>query len=193
MSRRVFAVLAVAFMMTLAGCRQSEAVASESEQILPVESFDTEHMFLLEQMEHQFEAGGEEDTIALYTSAQVASDGQMGWDTGDQWTLLLRQETRSCVRYDEYVQYGEVQFWVSCLNPEEIPGLESTDLEQHIYVMVTTDVGFTLYDYRWDAENACFWKSVAFQPDHPWITQHSNKYSVPPLWGAVPDPESGLA
>lgn len=129
------------------------------------------------------DAAGKEAAVELYTSAQVAADGQMGWDTGDQWTLLVQQENASFVLYDEYVQYGEVQFWVSDLNPNEVLSPEPEDLEQHIYVMVTTGGGFTMYDYIWDAENTCFWKSVSLQPDYQWNTRHSNKYTFPASFG----------
>ena len=158
---------------------QDQAEDSEREQICPVEAFDTEHLFLLESLEHRFAADGEASVIALYTSAQVATDGLMGWDSGDQWTLLVQQENESFVLYDEYVQYGEVQFWVSDLNPDEVDSPGPTDLEPHIYVMVTTDIGFTMYDCVWDAEHACFWKSVSLYPDNQWNTEHSNKYTFP--------------
>lgn len=182
MRRRFFAVLLVGLILIAAGCKQSEkAEASEREQIRSVESFETENLFLLERIKHPFGADGEKAAIELYTSAQVASDGQMGWDSGDQWTLLVQQENLSFVLYDEYVQYGEVQFWVSDLNPDEVDSPEPADLESHIYVMVTTDVGFTMYDYVWDAENTCFWKSVSLQPDNQWNTWHSNKYTFPAL------------
>ena len=179
--RRGFLTLLLAGLILIAvGCGQSgNAAPSDATQILPAESVDTVNLFLLERMEHTFLPDGEAASIALYTSAQVASDGQMGWDTGDQWTLLVQQEDQSFVLFDEYVQYGEVQFWISDLNPDEAESPGSADLEQHIYVMVTTDVGFTLYDCVWDAENTCFWKSVSLQPEHQWSTRHSNKYTFP--------------
>lgn len=186
MRRGFFAILLVGLILIAAGCGQSgNSAVSESKQILPTESFETENLSLLERMEYTFDTACKEAAVELYTSAQVAADGQMGWDTGDQWNLLVQQEHASFVLYDEYVQYGEVQFWISYLNPEEIPGLEPEDLEQHIYVMVTTGGGFTMYDYLWDAENTCFWKSVSLQLDHQWITQHSNKYSFPASFGTA--------
>lgn len=177
---RFFAVLLMVLILITAGCKQSESAAvSEREQISSVESFDAENLFLLERMDLPLWADAEDTAVTLYTSAQVASDGQMGWDTGDQWTLLVQQENLFFVLFNEYVQYGEVQFWVSDLNPNGVDSPESADLEQHIYVMVTTDVGFTLYDYVWDGENTCFWKIVSLNPDHQWITRHSNKYTFP--------------
>lgn len=116
MRRGFFTILFVGLILLAAGCRQSEsAAASEREQIASAGSFDTGSLFLLERMDLPLGADGEA-AVALYTSAQVASDGQMDWDTGDQWTLLVQQEDQSFVLFDEYVQYGEVQFWVSDLN-----------------------------------------------------------------------------
>ena len=93
MRRRFFALFLVGLILIAAGCGQSgNAAPSDATQILPAESVDTGNLFLLERMEHAFLPDGEEASIALYTSAQVASDGQMGWDTGDQWTLLVQQE-----------------------------------------------------------------------------------------------------
>ena len=63
---------------------QNQATASEREQIPSVEFFDTENLSLLESLEHRFASEGEKATIELYTSAQVASDGLMGWDSGDR-------------------------------------------------------------------------------------------------------------
>lgn len=188
MRRRSFTVLLAGLILITASCKQSEkAAVSGREEIRSAESFDTDNLFLLERMEYPFGTDGKEASIELYTSAQVASDGRMGWDTGHQWTLLVQHEDRSFALYDEYVQYGEVQFWVSGLNPDEIVGPESADLEQHIYVMVTTSVGFTMYDCVWDSENTCFWKSIVLQPDHQWITWHSNKYTFPAPLGADAD------
>ena len=183
---RFFTILLLGLALMAAGCAGPESTAApEREQIVSVESFDTENLFLLERMKDAFQADGEAADIALYTSAQVASDGQMGWDTGDQWTLLAQQEDQFFVLFDEYVQYGEVQFWASALNPDQVESPGSADLERHIYVMVTTDVGFILYDCVWDAENTCFWKSVSLQPDHQWGTRHSNKYTFPASFEAA--------
>lgn len=92
MRRGFFTVLLAGLILIAVGCGQlGNSAPSDTEQILPVESFDTENLFLLERMEHAFKADCEEASIALYTSAQVASDGQMGWDTGDQWTLRNQQ------------------------------------------------------------------------------------------------------
>jgi len=173
----VIAVVCMLVVLIATGCKQSEkAEVSEKEKICSVEFFDSENLFLLERIEHRFVADDEKAAVELYTSAQVASDGQMGWDSGDQWTLVVRQGEQEFLLYDEYVQYGEVQFWVSSLNTNKVESPETEDLDHHIYVMVTSGVGFTMYDYVWDGDEGCFQKSVLLNPENQWNTVHSNKY-----------------
>jgi len=152
--------------------------STASERITPAEQVNVESLTLLERTEYAFASDGEDAGVELYTSAAVAEDGQMGWDTGEQWTLLVRQGEQVFPLYDEYVQYGEVQFWISSLNPKDIDSPETEELEHHIYVAVTAGAGFTMYDYAWDPDDGCFQKSVLFSPEHQWNTVHSNKYTL---------------
>jgi len=149
-----------------------------SARITPVDQIHVETLTLLERVEYAFVPDGERASVELYTSASIADDGQMGWDSGDQWTLLIRQGEQVFLLYDEYVQYGEVQFWISSLNTNGIDSPEIQELDHHIYVMVTTGVGFTMYDYVWNGDDGCFRKSVLLSPDDPWNTLHSNKYTL---------------
>lgn len=149
-----------------------------SARITPVDQVNVESLALLERVEYSLVPDGESASVELYTSASIADDGQMGWDSGDQWTLLTRQGEQVFLLYDEYVQYGEVQFWISSLNTNGIDSPETQDLDHHIYVMVTTSVGFTMYDYVWNADDCCFRKSILLSPDNQWNTLHSNKYNL---------------
>lgn len=149
-----------------------------SAQITPADQVNVESLTLLERAKYSFVPNEESASVELYTSASVAEDGQMGWDSGDQWTLLTRQGEQVFLLYDEYVQYGEVQFWISSLNPNGVNSPETEDLEHHIYVMVTAGAGFAMYDYVWNTDDGCFQKSVLFSPDHQWNTLHSNKYHL---------------
>lgn len=157
------------------GSRQKD---TGSVRITPVDQVNVESLTLFERVAYAFIPDGESASVELYTSASIADDGHMGWDSGDQWTLLTRQGEQVFLLYDEYVQYGEVQFWVSSLNTNGIDGPETEDLDHHIYMMVTTGVGFTMYDYAWNAGDGCFRKSVLLSPDNQWNTLHSNKYNL---------------
>jgi len=175
--------LAVMMVFSLAACGGRTPGSSQqndtgSVRITPANQVNVASLTLLERVEYSFVPDGESASVELYTSAAVADDGQMGWDSGDQWTLLTRQGEQVFSLYDEYVQYGEVQFWISSLNPNDIDSPETEELDHHIYVMVTSGAGFTMYDYVWNADDGCFWKSVLFSPEHQWNTFHSNKYTL---------------
>ena len=172
------AILFLLLFSLLAGCQQSDAGSQAgSVQITPTDQIHEESMTLLEQVEYTFVPDAERASVELYTSALIADDGQMGWDSGDQWVLLMRQGEQEFLLYDEYVQYGEVQFWVSSINTNGVDSPETEDLDHHIYVMVTSGAGFTMYDYMWDGDEGCFQKSVLLNPENQWNTVHSNKYN----------------
>ncbi len=160
---------------TPGGSRQKD---TGSTRITPADQVNVESLTLLERAEYSFIPDGESASVELYTSAAVTEDGQMGWDSGDQWTLLARQGEQTFPLFDEYIQYGEVQFWISSLNPNGADSPEIEELDHHIYVMVTSGAGFTMYDYAWNADDGCFEKSVLLNPEHPWNTVHSNKYNL---------------
>ena len=168
-------ILLLSVLCVLAGCQQKD---TGSVQITSVDQVNVETLTLLEQVEYSFVPDGESASVELYTSASITDNGQMGWDSGDQWTLLMRQGEQVFLLYDEYVQYGEVQFWISSLNPNGVDSPETEDLDHHIYVMVTAGVGFTMYDYVWNTDDGCFRKSVLLNPDNQWNTFHSNKYNL---------------
>jgi len=173
--------LAMMMVFSLAACGGSDGNTQKdtnSAKIIPADQVNVESLTLLERAEYSLVPDEESASVELYTSASIADDGQMGWDSGDQWTLLTRQGEQVFLLYDEYVQYGEVQFWISSLNPNGVNSPETGDLEHHIYVMVTAGAGFTMYDYIWNTDNGCFQKSVLFSPDHQWNTLHSNKYHL---------------
>lgn len=119
------------------------------------------------------------ESIELYTSAQITRDGWIGWDTGHQWVLLVRKGEEVFPLFDDYVQYGELQFWIASFNKDKIEGPKSTDLQRQIYVTITTNVCFELLDYYWDEQNHCYKEEVVLDPPDQWIMRHSNKYNIP--------------
>ncbi len=148
-----------------------------AETIQSSENLTHEDLTLLERMYADVDGDGNDESIELYTSAKIAPDGRMGWDTGHQWVLLVRKGEEIFPLFDDWVQYGELLFWVVSFNKDKIIGPKSTDLERHIYVMNSTFM--RLYDYYWDKQNCCYKKEVVFDPPNQWEVRHSNKYSIP--------------
>lgn len=149
------------------------------ESVQAAENFSTDGLTLLERMNDDIDSDGDKESIEVYTSAQIARDGQMGWDTGHQWVLLVRKGEEVFSLFDDYVQHGELQFWIASFNQDKIESPESTDLQRKIYVAITTGVNFKLVDYYWDEQNHCYQKEVVFAPPDQWSMRHSNKYNIP--------------
>lgn len=149
------------------------------ESIQSTKNFSTDERTLLERTYDDTDSDGDKESIELYTSAEIARDGRIGWDTGHQWVLLVRKGEEVFPLFDDYVQHGELQFWIASFNQDKIESPESTDLQKKIYLMVTTDVSFKLLDYYWDEQNHCYKEEVVLNPPDQWIMRHSNKYNIP--------------
>jgi hypothetical protein len=162
------------------GCSSEKNISNKNiESIQSMENFSTDGLTLLERTYDDTDSDGDKESIEVYTSAQIAPDGQMGWDTGHQWVLLVRKGEEVFPLFDDYVQHGELQFWISSFNQDKIESPESTELRRKIYVAITTSVDFKLVDYYWDEQNHCYQKEVALAPPAQWSMTHSNKYNIP--------------
>lgn len=149
------------------------------ESIQATENFPIDDLTLLERKYVDADSDGKKESVELYTSAKIASDGRMGWDTGHHWVLLVRKGDEVYPLFNDSVQYGEVQFWIVSLNKDNIQGPEGVDLQTHIYATVSSDVDMRLLNYSWDKKNHYYNKEIVFNPNNQWITIHSNKYSIP--------------
>src|SRR5690554_4961042 len=158
----IILMILVVFLIT---CLASLATGCSSEKnmksVQATENFTTDGLTLLERMNDDTDSDGDKESIELYTSAQIARDGQMGWDTGHQWVLLVRKGEEVFPLFDDYVQHGGLQFWIASFNQDKIESPESTDLQRKIYVTITTGVNFKLVNYYWDEQNHCYQKEVA--------------------------------
>lgn len=163
----------IACLILVAGCNAKE---TNVESIQSTENFALQGLTLLERKYADADSDGNDESIELYTSAEIAPDGQMGWDTGHQWVLLVRKGEEIFPLFDDWVQHGELEFWVVNFNKNKISGPESMDLEKHIYVMNSTSVSIKLFDYYWDERSLSFKKEVAFDPPDQWDVTRSNKY-----------------
>ncbi|GFN22693.1 hypothetical protein TAMC210_10090 [Thermanaeromonas sp. C210] len=111
----------------------------------------------------------------MYTSAQRNPDGLMGWDDGQRWLLLVRKGGKIFPLFNDYVQHGQIEFWIGIFNKSRIISPDTTDLERHIYVMHTHYI--QLADYYWDQKNGCFKKKIIFDPPNLWDARSSFRYN----------------
>lgn len=146
------------------------------EIIKAVETVETAGLTLLERMYADLDNDTKDESIELYTSARRGKDGLMEWDDGQRWLLLVRDEGKGFPLFDDYVQSGQIEFWVVNFNKSRITGPNDVDLEKHIYVMNTGNM-MKLSDYYWDQNNLHFKEEVVFYPPNQWGIRSSYKYS----------------
>jgi len=141
--------------------QENEDKAQENEEkkkyvaIYPsTDKLDTSELTELDKFNTDIDGDGKEEAIDLYTAAQRDSKGKIGWDDGQKWFLLVRDEDTEYVLFDEYVQLGTIKFWT----------YTSKD-EYHILTLQDGSAVFKLCDYTYDKEKGAFIKKEIFNPE----------------------------
>lgn len=96
---------------------------------------------------------GEEEKIELYTAAERNENGDMVWDDGQKWLLVIQDGDVYYSLLDEYVQLGQVYFNVSYYNNESVPT---------ITVITDTGANFKLVNYVYDKEQKGYRAELAY-------------------------------
>ena len=146
-------ILSLMLSIFLAGC-VNENTENENNQIVdenkkevisssPVEDFS--QLTLLESFNYDYDLDGTEEAINLYTSAQKNSDGEMMWDDGQIFKLIIHDDDKIFILFDEYVQLGKINYYVY--------------LENDIFTITVISprtASFTVTDYVFDKDTNSF-------------------------------------
>lgn len=82
------------------------------QEILAEDSIPMDGLTLLDEYNIDFNDDGYEEIIAMYTAAGRDSSGEIMWDDGQRWVLLVHGDDKDYVLYDDYVQLGSIEFSV---------------------------------------------------------------------------------
>ncbi|WP_159436089.1 hypothetical protein [Anaerosalibacter sp. Marseille-P3206] len=118
------------------------------------DKLDISQLTLLDRENIDFNGDGKIETISMFTTAQRDENGEMMWDDGQKWFLLINDEDNEYVLFDDYVQLGMLEFWV----------FTSKD-EYHIMTLQTGSAVLKLSDYTFDYEKGSFVKKDIFNPE----------------------------
>lgn len=122
-------------------------------EIEPVDKVSTENLTLLCRFDADLDQDGTEEGIEMYTSAQKDSKGEVMWDDGQKWLLLVREEDKDFVLYDNYIQLGELKFW---LYTEE-------NGQYHISTLQPASSGMYFSDYTFNKEKNVVVKKAVYE------------------------------
>lgn len=129
---------------------------TESTTILSNSKVDVESLTLLDSLIIDFDKDGNEETVELYADVEKYN-GELAWDDGQNWLLVVRDENKDYVLFDDYVQLGTISFYAYF---QEIDQKEN-------FVITTIQSGtanLKLTEYRYNADEDNFIVTVKFEP-----------------------------
>ena len=93
------------------------------------------------------DSDSKEESIELYTAAQRNAKGEMIWDDGQKWLLVVVDENNFYPLYSDYLQLGQLYFSVDTSGEKNLPTIR---------MIMTTGAGLKLTEYSFDKEKAEF-------------------------------------
>lgn len=99
----------------------------------------------------------QEEKIELYTAAGRNEKGEMLWDDGQNWLLVVVDGDQYYPLFKGYVQLGELYFDFALVGEENIPTITT-------YTATTSSM--QLMDFSFDYEQKCFKGRDLFQSTH---------------------------
>ena len=80
------------------------------QEILAENIISIDGLTLLDQYIIDFNDDGYEEIISMYVTAGRDSNGEIMWDDGQRWLLIVHGDNKDYLLYDDYVQLGSIQF-----------------------------------------------------------------------------------
>lgn len=135
--------------LILIGCQNSKPTSPQPEnknetrliKAVPRESIETKNMTKLDEFPYDLDLDGSEEKVELFTAAERNENGEIVWDDGQNWLLVVWDGEKAYPILSQYVQLGSVYFTVSNNGMDEV---------SNITVIVPTGAGFSLKTYVFD-------------------------------------------
>ncbi|MDR7855366.1 hypothetical protein [Tissierella sp.] len=113
---------------------------------------DVAKLSLLDSYIFDIDGDGTEETISLYTAAEKDSKGEIMWDDGQNWKLLVEGVDKDYVLFDDYVQLGTIKFHVY-----------TSDDDFYVSTIQTGTASLKFTEYSFDKETKNFISNVKFE------------------------------
>lgn len=158
---KILSLLVLIFLfLGIWGCNVQEEKDSNSQEGLITavdDSISTEELTLLDAYEYDFDDDGELESIELYTRAEKDEKGEIMWDDGQEWLLLVRDGEQKYILFNQYVQLGKIQYWVYTAGK---------DNDFHITTIQPGSASLLLTEYTFDKDKQAFKKKEIFNPEN---------------------------
>ena len=156
--RRISYILLIGFLfINLIACQNKEKVSKTFQPVNKIEdkligaisseSIDTKSMTKLDKFTYDLDLDNSEEWIELYTAAVRNEKGEMLWDDGQKWLLVVWDGEKAYPLLSEYVQLGSIYFTISDNGVGEAT---------NINVMINTGSGHSLRAYTFSKDRDAF-------------------------------------
>lgn len=113
---------------------------------------NTDGLSLLDSYEFDIDGNGNDEIISLYTTAEKDANGEIIWDDGQNWKLLVEGIDKDYILFDDYVQLGSIKFYA----------YTSQD-SFYITTIQTGTADLKLTEYNFDKQDNNFISKVKFE------------------------------
>lgn len=128
------------------------------------EKFDTEHLTLLDSYIIDIDEDGEEENITMYTRAEKDKNGNIMWDDGQDWMVLVEGKDKDYILFNDYVQLGTIQLFIYTI-----------DNDFYIATIQTGTANLKMTEYKFNRESKEFEATVNFNTSGNVNMLHSTK------------------
>lgn len=97
---------------------QKEPEQTEVVVIKESEKVDTTGLSLLDSYSLNIFGDQEDETISMYTDAEKDNEGNIMWDDGQTWKLIVHGEDKDFVLFDDYLQLASIDFFIYTLDED---------------------------------------------------------------------------
>ena len=121
------------------------------QEIVADEIISLDGLTLLDEYIIDFNSDSYDEKIAMYVAAGLDDNGEIMWDDGQRWVLVVHGDNKDYVLYDDYVQLGSIQFNVFTADDD--------------FNIVTKSIGTASLDisqYKYDEANDSFIQTVPY-------------------------------
>ncbi len=133
---------------------QSDINNSEVEIISAREDFGKNDLTLLNSYSIDIYGDEKEETISMYTDAEKDPEGNIMWDDGQNWTIIVDGNDEAFVLFDDYLQLASLEFFVYTI-----------DDEFYVSTVNSGTANLTMTEYKYNAEDNTFEKTIKSDTD----------------------------
>lgn len=133
--------------------------------IVQVDKVDVSHLTLLDEYIFDFNGDKTDEKISMYTAAERNSNGEIMWDDGQEWLLVVQGTDKDYVLFDDYVQLGSINFFVYTI-----------DDKFYVDTMQVGTASLAHKTYAYDKDSNSFKITVQYTTSGNVNMLHSSKY-----------------